>query len=295
MHASQLGGEASKIEYSKMLWKEGHYRKAIQNLRGALVTNSFGNTDMPHKSITSVSTSTTMNEVMQHANRTKCHAQLLLAKWLDRAGQTQSGLIKEEYARGIMTYPRWDKGHYYLGRYYLKLYETEKALPPVKQSSIFLAGELTKLIIENYIRSTVYGAKYFYQSIPKILTLWLDMGMEMVNPQPRISKDKDLYQHKVKHLDHINGYVKRYASERMPAYPWYTAFPQIITRISHPNKNVWEVLQLIIIKVTAQYPQQALWGLLAVQNSQQDDRRARGAVILTKLRVSGIWRAQWAN
>ncbi|KAF1978386.1 hypothetical protein BU23DRAFT_586870 [Bimuria novae-zelandiae CBS 107.79] len=284
MHASQLGDDASKIEYSKMLWKEGHHRKAIQNLRGALATNSFATRDMPAMDV-SVSVSTTVTgDLQQSANRVKCHAQLLLAKWLDRAGQTQSLVLKEEYAKGIMTFPKWDKGHYYLGRYYLKLYETEKALPPAKQASNYLAGELTKLVIENYIRSTVYGSKYYYQTIPKILTLWLDMGMEMMQSQPRLPKDKGLHQHKVKHLDHINGYVKRYASERMPAYPWYTAFPQIITRISHPNRSVWDVLQLIIIKVTAQYPQQTLWGLLAVQNSQQDDRRARGGGILQKLR-----------
>lgn len=285
MHATQLGDDASKIEYSKMLWKEGHSRKAIQNLRGALATKSFAMRDMPPVDV-SVSVSTTATGDFTHAaNRVKCHAQLLLAKWLDRAGQTQSLVLKEEYARGIMTFPKWDKGHYYLGRYYLKLYETEKALPVNKQASNFLAGELTKLVIENYIRSTVYGSKYYYQTIPKILTLWLDMGMEM-NSQPRLPKDKDLHQHKMKHLIHINAYIKRYASERMPAYPWYTAFPQIISRINHPNKSVWDVLQLIIIKVTAQYPQQALWGLLAVQNSQQDDRRARGGAVLQKLRVS---------
>lgn len=287
MHATQLGDDASKIEYSKMLWREGHHRKAIQNLRGALATNSFATRDLPLMDATvSVSTTITSDSV-QSANRVKCHAQLLLAKWLDRAGQTNSLVLKEEYAKGIMIFPKWDKGHYYLGRYYLKLYETENALPAAKQANNFLAGELTKLVIENYIRSTVYGSKYYYQTIPKILTLWLDMGMETMTAQPKLPRDKDLHQHKMKHLEHINGYVKRYASERMPAYPWYTAFPQIITRISHPNKNVWDVLQLIIIKVTAQYPQQALWGLLAVQNSQQDDRRSRGNGILQKLRVSG--------
>ncbi|KAJ4304960.1 serine/threonine-protein kinase M1 [Kalmusia sp. IMI 367209] len=284
MHATQLGDDASKIEYSKMLWKEGHHRKAIQNLRGALATNSFATRELPNIDVSVSVSTTTSGDNGQSTNRVKCHAQLLLAKWLDRAGQTQSLVLKEEYAKGIMTFPKWDKGHYYLGRYYLKLYETEKALPPAKQASNYLAGELTKLVIENYIRSTVYGSKYYYQTIPKILTLWLDMGMEVMSSQPRLPKDKELHQHKMNHLTHVNAYVKRYASERMPAYPWYTAFPQIITRISHPNKSVWEVLQLIIIKVTGQYPQQALWGLLAVQNSQQDDRRARGSGIMQKLR-----------
>ncbi|KAF2678362.1 hypothetical protein K458DRAFT_348412 [Lentithecium fluviatile CBS 122367] len=283
LHASQLGGDASKIEYSKMLWKQGHHRKAIQNLRGAITSSSFAARDLGPMDV-SVSVSTTnTTDLLNPPNKVKSHALLLLAKWLDRAGQTQSSLLKEEYARGIMAYPKWDKGHYYLGRYYLKLYESEKALPVAKQASNFVAGELTKLVIENYIRSTVYGSKYYYQTIPKILTLWLDMGTEVLNTQPRLPKDKELHQHKLNHLDHISKYIKRYANERMPAYPWYTAFPQIITRISHANKSVWEVLQLIIIKVAGQYPQQALWSLLAVLHSTQDERRTRGSTILKKL------------
>jgi serine/threonine-protein kinase ATR len=288
LHASQLGDDASKIEYSKMLWKQGHNRKAIQNLRGAITSGSFSARDLEPMQV-SVSVSTTTTTVgIPPPNKVKSRALLLLAKWLDRAGQTQSSLLKEEYARGITTYPKWDKGHYYLGRYYLKLYETEKALPLAKQANNFVAGELTKLVIENYIRSTVYGSKYYYQTIPKILTLWLDMGTEVLNTQPRLPKDKELHQHKLNHLDHISKYIKRYAGERMPAYPWYTAFPQIITRISHTNKSVWEVLQLIILKVAGQYSQQSLWSLLAVLHSTQDDRRSRGSTILRKLGVSDI-------
>ncbi|KAF2644722.1 hypothetical protein P280DRAFT_390394 [Massarina eburnea CBS 473.64] len=290
LHATQLGDDASKIEYSKMLWKEGHHRKAIQNIRGAIKSNSFQTKDLEPMNI-SVSVSTTglptTNDGPQPPNRVKAHAQLLLAKWLDRAGQTQSVILKEEYSRGIMTFPKWDKGHYYLGRYYLKLYETEKLLPPAKQAQNFLAGELAKLVVENFTRSTVYGAKHYYQTIPKLITLWLDMGTEVINSQPRLPRDKELHQHKLNHLDSINKYIKRYANERMPAYPWYTALPQIITRISHPEKSVWEVLSHIILKVAGQYPQQALWSLFALLHSTQDNRRSRGTLILQKLRDHG--------
>ncbi|KAF1842478.1 uncharacterized protein K460DRAFT_346363 [Cucurbitaria berberidis CBS 394.84] len=280
LHAERLGDNASKIEYSKLLWKEGHHRKAIQNLRGAIDSNVFHSDDNVPINV-SVTTTGRGDEQM---NKIKCHAQLLLAKWLDRAGQTQSISLKEEYVIGVQTYPRWDKGHYYLGRWYLKLLESEKRQPVSKQSSEYLSGSLIKLVIENFVRSTVYGTKYYYQTLPKILTLWLDMGMEVMNTVPRAAKDKEFHEHRLAYLDHINEYLKRYASERMPAFAWYTTFPQIITRISHPNKNVWEALQTIIIRVASSYPQQALWSLLAVLHSTQDDRRNRGTAVLQKLR-----------
>lgn len=280
LHASQLGDDASKIEYSKLMWKEGHHRKAIQNLQGAIMTNSFQSRDTVPVEV-SVTTTTDQGQM---PNKVKCHAELLLARWLDRAGQTKAHDLKDAYASGIMSYPRWDKGHYYLGRHYNKLLESEKMLPPSKQSVTFVAGEYNKLVIENYIRSVVYGTKYYYQTIPRVLTLWLDMGTEVLNNQPRTNKDKEIHDHKINFLEAINRHIKRYTNERMPAYAWYTAFPQIITRITHAHKSVWEVLQTIIVKVTSHYPQQALWHLLAVTKATQDDRRARGLAVLTKLK-----------
>jgi serine/threonine-protein kinase ATR len=283
MHAERLGDNASKIEYSKLLWKEGHHRKAIQNLRGAIDSNAFQTSEDAVPINVSV---TTAGQGEDHSNKIKCHAQLLLAKWLDRAGQTKSGALKEEYVAGVMSYPRWDKGHYYLGQYYLKLFESEKRQPVSKQSTEYLSGSLLKLVVENFVRSTVYGTKYYYQTLPKVLTLWLDMGMEIINNTPRTTRDKEMHDHRMGYLDHINKYLKRYAGERMPGFAWYTAFPQIITRISHPNKNVWDTLQTIIIRVASTYPQQALWSLLAVLHSTQDDRKLRGTSVLQKLRVS---------
>lgn len=282
LHAERLGDNASKIEYSKLLWKEGHHRKAIQNLRGAIDSNAFQSDDTVPINISV----TTAGRGDEQTNRVKCHAQLLLAKWLDRAGQTQAVSLKEEYVIGVQTFPRWDKGHYYLGRWYLKLLESEKRLPVTKQSSEYLSGSLIKLVIENFVRSTVYGTKYYYQTLPKILTLWLDMGTEVMNTAPRTTKDKEFHDHRVTYLDHINKHLKRYSAERMPAFSWYTAFPQIITRISHANKSVWDALQTIIIRVASSYPQQALWSLLAVLHSTQDDRRGRGTAVLQRLRVS---------
>lgn len=284
LHANRLGDNASKIEYSKLLWKEGHHRRAIQNLSGAIDSNAFQSEDVTIPVNVSVTTAGRVDD--NHMNRVKSHAQLLLAKWLDRAGQTQSQSLKDAYAKGVMSYSRWDKGHYYLARYYLKLLESEKKSPVTKQGTEYLSGSLTKLVVENFVRSTVYGTKYYYQTLPKVLTLWLDMGIEVMNNVPRSVRDKELHEFKLAYLEHLNKYLKRYATERMPAFAWYTAFPQIITRISHPNKNVWDALQTIIIRVASTYPQQALWSLLAVLHSTQDDRRSRGTRVLQLLRVS---------
>ncbi|KAF2733102.1 hypothetical protein EJ04DRAFT_295336 [Polyplosphaeria fusca] len=288
-HATRLGDDASKIEYSKLMWKEGHQRKAIQSLQGSIAMNAFTEHDsvpLGEPVTVTVSTVSNVSANQQNPNKVKAQAQLLLAKWLDRSGQTKQGTLKANYQAGLLSYPRWEKGHYYLGRHYNKLIDSEKNLPMHKRSHSYLAGEMTKLVIENFIRSTVYGTKYYYQTIPKLLTLWLDLGMEVLNnSNPRSGHDKELFDRKLGFLDQINRHVKRYTNERMPAYVWYTAFPQIITRISHPHRNTWEVLSTIIAKVASTYPQQALWSILAVTRATDDFRRTRGTSVLGKLRA----------
>ncbi|KAF2747396.1 hypothetical protein M011DRAFT_458655 [Sporormia fimetaria CBS 119925] len=281
LHAAQLGDDASKIEYSRLLWKQGHHRKAIQSLESAIKSNAFNNRNAVPLEV-SVNTNMIGTET---PNKVKCEAQLLLAKWLDQSGQTTELTLKDAYTSALMSYPRWDKCHYYLGRHYVKLMDSEKALPLNKRTLCFSAGEYNKLIIENYIRSVVYGTKYYYQTVPKVLTLWLDLGMDVHNFMSRNPKDREVYTHMTRFLDAINRHIKRYTDERMPTYVWYTAFPQIITRISHPHQGVWEVLQHIIVKVAAQYPQQALWSIIPVTKAHQEDRRARGVAVLTKLKA----------
>lgn len=89
---------------------------------------------------------------------------------------------------------RWDKGYYYIGKHYNKLLESEKLLAPNKQSKLLyvkgadietvtnflsLSGELAWLVVQHYLLSLHYGTKYYYQTIPRIVTLWLDLGTEV--------------------------------------------------------------------------------------------------------------------
>jgi serine/threonine-protein kinase ATR len=50
-------------------------------------------------------------------------------------------------------------------------------------TSIFsLSGEATKLVIDNYLRSLTYGTKYVFQTLPKLLTLWLEHASIVEQP-----------------------------------------------------------------------------------------------------------------
>ena len=42
LHAARLKDRSSTIEHARLLWKDGHHRKAIQTLKGAIAANEFG-------------------------------------------------------------------------------------------------------------------------------------------------------------------------------------------------------------------------------------------------------------
>ncbi|RYP19412.1 hypothetical protein DL765_003385 [Monosporascus sp. GIB2] len=279
LHASELGDGSATIENARLLWKEGHSRKAIQTLQGAIASTSFTNGSFAEHD------SSEKNIESQQSMLT-ARAHLLLAKWLDNAGQTHASALRQQYQNVPKSYATWEKGHYYLGRHYKKVLESEKSLKMEDQSEQYLSGETAKLVIENYIRSLNYGTKYLYQTLPRILTLWLEMGAQLDKaPEGRVSLSRELYHRRKTLLDSLHKYLNKYIN-RLPAYIFYTALPQLVARIAHPNPEVFMLLQEIILKVVEAHPRQALWSLFAIMTSKQatSERRTRGQQILQRLR-----------
>jgi serine/threonine-protein kinase ATR len=278
LHASQLGDDSAKIENARLLWKDGHQRKAIQVLQGAIDNNTFGLQDA------SVSTSSPKSADSQQ-RRLAARAHLLMAKWLDAAGQTNSLALREKYQQATKTFPTWEKGHYYLGLHYKKILESEKTLDPDDQSDSCITGDLARLVIENYIRSLSFGTKYLYQTLPRALTLWLEMGADVNRaPEGKASLTQELFRRRTTQLNKLHEFLEKYIS-RVPAYTFYTALPQIVARITHPHDRVFEKLAKIVVKVVQAHPRQALWNLFFSMLSQgQPERRQRGREIVSLLK-----------
>ncbi|GJC97112.1 pephosphatidylinositol 3 [Colletotrichum higginsianum] len=268
LHASQLGDGAAVIENARLLWKDGHTRKAIQVLQGAIESNNF---------MTQTNSSSSIRGMDAQQRQLTARAQLMLAKWLDAAGQTNHATLREKYQQPPKTAASWEKGHYYLGRYYKKVLESEKTLKPDEQSDPCIQGEYTRLIIENYLRSLNYGTKYLYQTLPRILTLWLEFGAQ-------ISLSRELHRRRTEQLNLLHQFLDKYII-RLPAYIFYTALPQIVARIAHHNASVYERLVHIVVKVVESHPRQALWSLFGIMTTRQaSERKARGQQILQTLR-----------
>lgn len=275
--AHECEDKGSQLEEARLLWRDGHQRHAMQVLESAISSGAFEASDISARPDESGRSSIQPEK----QNMLSAKANLLLAKWFDASGQSQAHEMTERYQFAAKHFQRWEKGHYYLGKHYQKLFDAEKALPKDKQSSRYVTGELTRLIVENYLRSLPFGTKYWHQTIPKILTLWLDMGADTIK-QAR-GETSDVFNARGKALQTCHRQLLKYF-DRVAPYVFYSAVPQMISRISHPNPEVWKQLSYILTKIVATHPSQALWGMLAVVKASDRVRADRGMEIISRLK-----------
>ncbi|KAL4923269.1 protein kinase MEC1 [Aspergillus undulatus] len=284
LNAAHLKDRSATIEHARLLWKDGHHRKAIQILEGAIAANEFASPTPKSNNPNAPSVASTHDK---QQNLLAARAHLLLAKWTDRAGQTQSDIIVQRYREAIKLHSRWEKAHYYLGKHYNKILDSEKLKPLGKEAQIYLSGEASKLVVDNYLRSLAHGNKYVFQSLPKVLTLWLEHASIAEQPfDPKRGDNADFQAHTLnqrkKSLDDMHSQLKKYVN-RMPAALLFTILPQVVARISHPNSTVYNLLVKIVAKTVNAFPQQGLWTVLAVAKSSSTDRASRGLTCLSKI------------
>ena len=282
LRASALGDRSATIEQAKLMWMDGHHRKAIQTLEGAIESGAF----KAHSFVSEGGPVTLTSDQQQQQNVVTAKAYLLLGKWLDTAGQTQSEVIIKTYRKVTKHHQKWENGWYYLGKHYNKILDSEKAKPVGKESQIYLTGESAKLVIDNYLRSLICGSKYIFQTLPKVLTLWLELVAGIEQPQDARRGNEKFNTHNAAQrkrvVEETNAQVKKYTDKMQPV-ALYTILPQVVARICHPNQAVYNILVAMVVKVVRAFPQQALWPLLAVVKSQSKDRATRGLNIISKV------------
>nr|OQO19804.1 hypothetical protein B0A51_16256 [Rachicladosporium sp. CCFEE 5018]OQO27475.1 hypothetical protein B0A51_06559 [Rachicladosporium sp. CCFEE 5018] len=277
LRAHECGDVSAKLEEARLLWHDGHGRQAIQSLESAIAAGKF---DDEGEGVDTTATVSTRSDALKQ-NMLLARAHLMVAKWLDASGQTQTKDMTAKYQYAAKTFQRWERGHYYLGKHYHKLLLADLAQPRAKQSEKTVTGDLTRLIIENLLRSIPFGNKYWHETIPKVLTLWLDLGTHAIQ---RTGKEpQNLFDLRVKALQACSRQFKKYF-DRVPPYIFYQALPQMLSRISHPHPEVWKELMQVITKITLTHPSQALWRLLAVTKATDGIRRERATEVISRLK-----------
>ncbi|KAL4704204.1 hypothetical protein ACJJTC_011830 [Scirpophaga incertulas] len=227
------------IEKAKMYWARGQQEHAFTTLRRGL-DEAFPN----------------VVTLTDEQKKICAKAKLLIAKYNDETTKVDVDANIGYYKESVDMFKQWEKSLVCLGSYYEKVCSSESA-----NQNVVWTRKLHAL--NSYGKALQYGHKYLYQSMPRMLSIWLDMDV-------RGGDDKSA--HTV--LMQMTEIIKVY-SERLPLYLFLSAFSQIVSRICHPAIEVYRQLTAIIVQLILAYPQHTLWMMMCVIKSSYPTRKNR--------------------
>ncbi|XP_047501891.1 serine/threonine-protein kinase ATR-like [Penaeus chinensis] len=249
------------IERAKWHWVKGEQHQAVTTLNRGM--EKFFSSSDDYRGDTGKET--------QEERIAYGRAKLLLARYSEESATQEVNTIKQYYRDACEMNKQWEDGHFHLAMYYDRILSSLD----VKEKPV----EWIHHIVLSFGKSLQYGCRHVYQSMPRMLGLWLEFGtrvseLEAKEEKSRVSrKNTPLDSHREK-LANLNGAVGSLV-DRLPHYMFMTALPQLISRICHSNNEVFVQLCKIIATMLSSYPQQAMWHMIAVSKSSYPMRVSR--------------------
>ncbi|KAA3672566.1 serine/threonine-protein kinase ATR, partial [Paragonimus westermani] len=141
---------------------------------------------------------------------------------------------------------------------------------------------LLKAALTHYGLALSYGSQFIYQSMPRLLCLWLDYGTDFarragaVGPsaknatttsEARLPPDEKTFQEVQE--------IMRRNIQQIPAYQYYTALGQLLSRVCHEVPTIVSTLIDLVVRIFEAYPLQTIWFLMPLNDSTVRQRRER--------------------
>ncbi|XP_074371417.1 serine/threonine-protein kinase ATR [Apium graveolens] len=297
LEAKALGSPNVHMEKAKLMWSTRQSDSAIAELQQSLL-------NMPVEVVGSVTISsiTSHSLIPLNISRMPCSTQamnenldiaktlLLYSRWTHYTGQKQKEDVINLYARVRELQPKWEKGYFYLAKYYDEvLVDARKRQEDNSDSGtktiLSAVSSNTEKLWWSYLPDTLIcyakglhrGHRNLFQALPRLLTLWFDFGS--IYQRSGSSSNKDMKNVSGKLLGIMRGCLND-----LPTYQWLTVLPQLVSRICHQNDEIVRLVKRIITSVLKQFPQQALWIMAAVSKSTVSSRREAAAAIIQEAR-----------
>ncbi|KAF5363593.1 hypothetical protein D9756_000300 [Leucocoprinus leucothites] len=205
--------------------------------------------------------------IEDEAVRMKSKAQVLRARWMRESQRYDPSSVYKIFQQVTEMDKNSEKAHFYLGQFHDEIFKTLSS-----EEKLTRGLKMILATVRAFLRAVKQGSKYLYQTVPRLLTLWLDIGEST-------SSEREYREAAAKCQEHASRAIRE-----IPAYKWYIAFPQIVSRVGHRNPETFQILSRLILKVLEEYPKQALWIFSSVVKSTKSHREQRGRAILDQLK-----------
>ncbi|KAL1743103.1 hypothetical protein HDZ31DRAFT_83646 [Schizophyllum fasciatum] len=262
LQAQQSKAPYSFVESAKYVKATGEPLRALQDLENSMKLMGILDDNMYDLTVD-----------QSELKRIKAKAHLLRARWMNESDRYDSSTILKGYTNATDFSSH---AQFRLGQFHDNAYKDATAANPRLSRMLFH-------VVKAFARAMRYGSKYIYQTVPRLLTIWLDTSD---NPEVLANSGSEKKKGESIIIDvfrdmcfHVEEAIKK-----VPTYKWYTAFPQIVSRIGLQNNQAYRMLASLISRVISEYPNQALWLFASVVKSMKELRRTRGREIMVKLR-----------
>ncbi|BFY98653.1 hypothetical protein BsWGS_01693 [Bradybaena similaris] len=250
------------VEQAKWLYEKGEADAAITCLEKG-ISEHFGDMSQAGRK---ERLNSTLKEVY-------AQSLLLYGKYSEEVSNLEINAIFKQYRDVIDVCPEWEDGYFHLAKYY------DKVMNNMEKDKIEKQGEFIIQVVKYFGNSLKYGNQHIYQSLPRLLSLWLDYGAVAVDTKKRESSEQQQTQRR--DLMRINEAIEQLSKQLAP-YQMFTAFSQLISRICHAQPEIFQQLQEIISGLLVAYPHQAIWMMMAVSKSSHQMRVTRCTSIFAK-------------
>ena len=254
------------LEKAQWLWDRGDHDRAQSCLEKA-AEEVFPDRAARFKA---VPVSASMSEVDQAARLTCAKMLLQLGRYFDETASCESNAVVRQLKEVTQIHSEWEDGFFYVATYYDKVMMAVVDRPEKR-------GDFITQVVQYFGQSLQYGSQHIYQSMPRMLTLWLDYGAEVVAAETAAEKtatSEALRQGMRSALDKLNRQMSL-ISDKLAPYQFLIALPQLVSRICHAHAAVSAQLQSILAALLCEFPQQCVWTMMAVSKSSYTVRVRR--------------------
>lgn len=252
-------------EMAQLFWQKGSQEYAFATLKRCL-DNYFP----PAEVFKSAPVNENMSEKKQYAK-----AKLLFAKYNHETQNVQTRTNIGNFKEAIEVWRCWENSYIACAQYY------ESLVNKMSEDAKDVDGrdmQIQSLLF--YAKSLKFGCKHIHQSMPRMLTIWLEFASRT---QKRI-KNKTASEYQKEGLKRLTSILESYL-DVLPTFTWLTAFSQLVSRIYHPSLDVQRTLKMIIVKLILAHPQHCLWMIASISQSENKQRKTQCSDILNHEKI----------
>ncbi|XP_024518074.1 serine/threonine-protein kinase ATR [Selaginella moellendorffii] len=298
LQAQAAGAPNAHRERAKLFWDMKKTHRAIDELQQVLVNvplSVLGTASGAALSGLVLNTSQTESALELTVEEQVCNdaakTLLLLGRWAHCTGQKQKEDVISIYTRVKDLQPMWEKGYFYMARYYDDLLvdarKRQEENKEHRSNTTKRGSNADDKPWWTYLPDTVLcyaktlhrSHHHLFQALPRLLTLWFEFGSAY--------RSESLGSNKIVKAAHVRVMaIMRGCLQELPSYQWLASLPQLVSRICHDNEEVVRLVKQIIQSVLQAYPQQALWTMAAVSKSDIPERRSAATEIIQAAKFS---------